>query len=235
MISILLWCWDRQKFIDHTLPKWLEQVGVDFEVVISAGPNIKLIDHPRVRYIIAYPPPKMGANYNALLKAAKGDTLVITQADIEVNDPHQLERMAAMCDDWTMVSEKFFKDGKRVLGTYLQFLMIKKRLVEEVGGWYEAYDCPAVAAHEDTDLMCRLLRKDLSLKFIETPEDKGVYHMHHGTPYSSEQYQLRVRNGNWIYHQRNPEGILALITKQISRHLRDKRHIQLTGMGYDRN
>jgi hypothetical protein len=235
MISVIFWCHDRQKHLDHVLPFWLKQEGVDYEIIVGCGPSIKLPDDKRIRRVEAPPPPKMGRVYNLLLQAAIGDTLLITQADLEVNDPHQLERMAAMCDDWTMVSEKFFKDGKRVLGTYLQFLMIKKHLVEEVGGWYEAYDCPAVAAHEDTDLMCRLLRKDLSLKFIETPEDKGVYHMHHGTPYSSEQYQLRVRNGNWIYHQRNPEGILALITKQISRHLRDKRHIQLTGMGYDRN
>jgi len=235
MISILIWCYSRQKFLDHTLPKWLEQTGVDYEIVIAAGPEVKRIDHPRVRYIDGPPPPKMGRAYNLLLEAAKGDTLLITQADMEVNDPNQLARMYARCNDFTMVSERFFKNGTREMGIFLQFMMVSKRRVIEVGGWAEVYDCPALAAHEDTDLMCRLLSAGLDLVWEETPEDKGVFHMHHGVPYDSDHYKMRIANGKAVFKLRNETGIISLVIKNFAKHMREKRRMQMIGDGYAEN
>jgi GT2 family glycosyltransferase len=234
-ISVILWCFSRGKELAHALPKWLKQEGVEYEVVIAAGPEIERIDHPRVRYIDGPPPPKMGRAYNLLTEAARGDTLLITQADMEVNDPHQLERMYRQSNALTLVSEKFIKHGKREMGIYLQFLMAPKAKILEVGGWAEIYDCPALAAHEDTDLMCRLLRAGMDLDFIETPEEIGVYHMHHEVDYYSWEYQERIKNGRAIFQMRNKEGIISLVIKQFAKHMREKRRVQMIGDGYVQN
>jgi glycosyltransferase involved in cell wall biosynthesis len=232
MISVLLWCYSRQNHLDLTLPKWLAQTGVDFELVIGCGPSIKLPDDKRIRRIEAPPPPKMGRAYNLLLEAANGDTLLVTQADMEVNDPEQLARMYAKSNYSTMVTEKFFKNGKRDSGIFLQFMMIPKQRVIDVGGWAEVYDCPALAAHEDTDLMCRLLTAGMDLIFFETPEDKGVYHIHHGTPYDSDHYKVRIANGKAVFNSRNKLGIISLVIKMFARHMREKREGKLMGSGY---
>ena len=224
MISVLIWNYSRHKEMAYCLPKWLEQVGVDYEIIIAAGPDIVRIDSPKCRYIPAYPPPKMGANYNALLQAAKGDKILVTQADMEVNDPEQLKRMADICRDGVMVSEKFFKEAQtgadgvlrpiRQPGIFLQFLMVTRKDLAEAGGWWEYWDCPAVAAHEDTDLICRLVRNGVELEWTETPEDKGVYHLHHSTPYLSASYAMRVKNGLHIYKERNPIPLLKMLIDQ---------------------
>ena len=223
MISVILWCYSRQEHLDLTLPKWLLQTGIDYEIIVGCGPSIKLPDDKRIRRVEAPPPPKMGKAYNQLLAEAKGDMILVTQADMEVNDPSQLANMYARANALTMVSERFFKNGKREMGIFLQFIMIPKDKLLEVGAWAEVYDCPALAAHEDTDLMCRLLRSGMDLQFMETPEDIGVYHIDHPTPYESEVYKMRIANGKAVFKMRNETGIISLVIKNFAMHMRNKR------------
>lgn len=225
MISVIFWCYSRQEHLNAVLPKWLEQQGVDYEIVIGCGPDIKLPDDKRIVRIAAPPPPKMGRAYNLLLAKAKGEILLITQCDLEVNDPLQLVRMTEYLKPRTIVSERFFKDGNRQAGCFLQFLMARKADIEAVGAWYEAYDCPCYVGHEDSDLIARLLESGINLKLIETPGDRGVYHIHHAQNhiFGNDILADRIKNGKALYGSRHDTGVLSLYVKQFARNMREMR------------
>jgi hypothetical protein len=74
----------------------------------------------------------------------------------------------------------------------------------------------------------------MDLIFFETPEDKGVYHIHHGTPYGSDEYKVRIANGKSVFNSRNKLGIISLVIKMFARHMREKREARLIGGGYDK-
>lgn len=220
MISVITWCYSRQEMLNITLPKWTTQKGVDYELVVGIGPNICVPPLGATNVQIIDTPDKLFCNsYNKLVSHAKGDTLLITQCDMEVNSDTQLKRMYELCNDRTMVTEKFFKDGKRDNGIYAQFLMVKKQSYTKVGGFCELYDNPESGAHEDSDLVASLLELGIDIKMISTPKEEGVYHIDHPRPdYINDKVMLkRLAKGREIFNSRHKMGIMALYAKQIMR------------------
>lgn len=176
MISVLTWTYNWQKMVDMTVPKWLNQEGVEYEIVVGCPPEIDL---PKgVRRIDITTRGKCEA-YNILIDAAKGEMLLLTQIDMEVNDPTQLKRMLGEWEEGVMVTEKFFKDGKRDKGMFHQFMLIAKKDIEKVGKCDIAFDSPDMYAYEDSDLIARLLENGIKYKHTETEPDNGVYHIDH--------------------------------------------------------
>jgi hypothetical protein len=220
-VSVLTWCFSRQEMLDITLPKWLDQTGTDFEIICGVGPDIiipfvgRQLDY-RLE-IVNTPNLKMCESYNAMLKQSTGDILLITQCDMELNSPTQLKRMSELCDERTMVTEKFFNKGKRDKGVYLQCMMVYKSAVERAGGWCELYDNPESAAHEDADLVATMLEQGMKFKHIETPKDEGVYHLDHPRPdYINDPVMLkRLAKGYAIYKSRHEYDLPVLYYKQM--------------------
>lgn len=240
MISVMFLCYGdskgvRQGILDTTLPGWLKQEGVEYEIVVGKGPSIKLPEHPRLRYIniidakgnwdsVNIPQSIYCRAHNQLWRACKGEILLTTQADIQVNSPTQLKRMLEKCERTTMVTEKFFKKGARDHGLFLQCCMVYKDAIDMAGGWCELYDNPNIAACEDGDLVATMLEQGMNIAHTETPEEEGVYHIDHPMPdYFTEPFRSRVINGQKLFDSRHKQGLTALYTKQFIRNLMAKR------------
>ena len=224
LISVLIYCYSRQKHLDLTLPKWVDQEGVDYEVIVGKGPGIGVPEHPRVK-TIDIPQQRFNWAYNQILGAAKGEILLITQCDMEVNSKTQLKRMYDTWNPRRMVTEKFFKDGKRDNGLYLQFMMVAKEAVVKAGGWCELYDNPETAAHEDADLVATMLENGLDIYHTETAEEEGVYHINHPRPdyHGDPTMVIRLKKGKELFDSRHKQGIMALYARQFARMLMQKR------------
>lgn len=224
MISVLTWCYSRQDMLDITLPLILKQEGVEFEVIVGHGPDIVLPNHPKVRGV---PTPVLSITkaYNLMLREAKGDTLFITQCDMQITSPTQLKRMYDKMDGRNIVTEKFFKQGKRDIGVYLQCCMARKEDVVKAGGWCEGFDDVNTAAYEDADLVASLLENGLNIDHLETPADEGVYHIDHPRPdYEHDPVLLkRLAAGKALFWSRHKEGIMSLYGKQVARALMQRR------------
>lgn len=65
----------------------------------------------------------------------------------------------------------------------------------------------------------------MDIKILETPEDEGVYHIHHPRPdYAGDPVMVkRIAKGREIFNSRHKEGIMALYAKQIVRNQVKKR------------
>ena len=226
MISVLTWSYNRQKMFDITLPLWLKQEGVDFEVIAGHGPEVKVIPDSRIKPVYT-PDLAMCKAYNDMLAVASGDMILITQADMQVNSPTQLKRMLDNWSPYTMVTERFFKDGKRDCGMYLQFMLVAKEDIIKAGGWHEEYDKGSYA-YEDTDFVACMLENGLNFNIIETPEDEGVYHIHHERPdLNDERIKTRIAKARAIYDSRHKDTIMGLYAKQIGLMLTKKRAGQI--------
>lgn len=224
LISVLTWCHSRQETLNKTLPLWLKQEGVDYEIVLGHGPDIKFKFHPKIKPVPT-PNCKMCESYNKMLREARGELLLITQCDMEVTDTSQLKRMAQRWYPGAMVSEKCFKAGRRDPGIYLLFLLIAKKDIEDIGGWCELYDGPDTLAHEDSDMIASLLEKGIQFEFMETPPESAVYHLDHPRPdYNGDPVlAAKVAHGFEIYNSRhNRKSVLELFVKQFSRRLIQK-------------
>jgi hypothetical protein len=220
MISILSWCFSRQKMLNHTLPGWLKQEDVDFEVILGIGPDINISDaicNPIGGKVhkVQTPDLKMGKSYNAMLKAAHGDMLLITQSDMEINSHTQLKRMLDIWEPGVMVNEVFMKEGKRFAPpVFLQCMLVEKALVEKAGAWDEFYDDGY--AYEDSSLVSRMLEAGGRFKFITTTEEEGVYHIDHPKPLITDQaVNDRLMRNKAYYHAHHKESIMELYAKGI--------------------
>ena len=178
MISVILWCRGRQEMLDHTLPKWLGQTGVDYEIVIGCGQGVSVFPNPRV-FTVDCGNDGLCKSVNRVIRASKGDLLLLADCDMEVNSPTQLARMLAAWAPHKMVTEKFFRDGKRDMGLFRQFMLVSKAAVLSVGGYCELYDDPTMYGFEDSELVCALFESGLRYEIMETPEDEAVYHVDH--------------------------------------------------------
>jgi hypothetical protein len=222
-ISVLIWCLTRQEMLNITLPRWLKQEGVDYEIILGHGKDIKWQPHPLIKPVLTdYDPTvnlKMCASYNAMLRAATGNILLYTQADMEVNSPTQLKRMLDLWSPGVMVQEKFFKNNKRDAGIYMQFLMVEKSAVEKIGGMCELYDSPDIVSHSDGDFMACLLKEGLTFKWLETGEADGggVYHIPHEVMDTKDPETARkIAIGFALHKSRHPEGgIMELFCRQL--------------------
>lgn len=243
MISILIWCYSRQQHLDQTLPRWLEQTGTAFEVILGHGPDIRWPADPR---IIPVPTTnKMAAAYNTMLSAARGSLLLLTQADMLASTDDVLKRMAYRWKPGMMVLDVHYRQLE--LGGLwheqngffsLQLLLLAKQDVITAGGWWPGWDDPRVCAHEDGDLTCRLLERGLVYQFMETPLERGVHHIYHDRPlYHMERtkrgkpnpYYKRAQAGQFVFWKRhNREIIRQLVEAQFVK-LRLQREIGMTG------
>jgi glycosyltransferase involved in cell wall biosynthesis len=223
-VSVLNWCYSRQEMLDITLPLWLKQEGVDFEIVLGVGPDIKVPDDPRI-VIVPTPTIKLVEAYNIILSKAKGDLCLITQSDIQVNSPTQIKRMVDKWNGHNVITELFFKKGARDSGMYMQCCLVAKKELEKIGGWCEGYGCPALAAHEDGDIMASFLENGLDLDHTETPADEGVYHIDHPMPdYVSDPVMLtRLANARELFWSRHKKGVMELYARQAVRRVMGRR------------
>ena len=226
-VSVLTWCYSRQEMLDITLPLLMQQEGIDYEVIVGRGPEIKVPQHWTPPIIKTTVTEKCAINkaYNQMMACAKGDILLITQCDMQFNSPFQIKRMLDKWHGRNMVTEKFFKNGGRDPGLYLQCCLVAKADIEKVGGWCEEYDDPGMAAHEDADLIARLLKSGLDLDHTEASAEEGVYHIEHPKPdYHSDPVILaRLAKAKALFDSRNKEGVHHLYTKQFIRHMMSKK------------
>lgn len=233
MISVINWCHSRQAELDITLPLLLKQEGVEYEIIMVVGPDINTpekFDHPVIKRVHDGQDASKGLNiakaYNLGAKVASGDTLFLTQCDMQINSPTQLKRMYELLNGNNVVTEKFFKKGQRDPGTYLQCCMVRKEHYDKAGGIYEGYGYPADnAGHEDGDLMATWLEMGLDLDHTETDLDEGVYHIDHPMPdyLNDPDMKRKLENAKKIFWSRHKEGVLSLYGKQVARRLMARR------------
>ena len=220
MISVITMCYDRQHFLDVTLPRWLTiPKDIEYEVVVCHGPNIELPDDPKIKSVLI-DGPQMNRAYNKGIYASKYDTLLFTQSDIIIHDPHQIKRMADMHMPSLVVTDRIVKYGVRDPGIYMYMTMVSKDKVLEVGGWPECYDGGDTYAFEDADLMASLLKNGMYLKIVQSPDALAANHIDHLRPdYNSQELIDRLAAGRKLYKSRHPVGIEALFAKQMARNM----------------
>jgi len=155
------------------------------------------------------------------LKEAKGEILLIVQCDIEFGSKSQISRMLDIKHDNNVVTELFFKDGRRDCGMYLQCCMVSKKHMEQIGGWHEGFSGPDMCAHEDADVMASLLELGLDLDHTETPKDHGVFHLDHPRPdYEGDPNLIRrLANAKKLFWSRHKQGVMDLYAKQMVRRM----------------
>lgn len=219
MISILLLNVGRPEMYPLTMPKWLAQEGVEFEIIYGHGPEVPVPDDPRVKPI-QIDSFAMCANYNRLLAEAKGEFLLITQSDMEVNDPRQLAKMAEAWEPGRMVTERFIKDGKRDCGIFLQFMYIKR---DDFVPWCEEYDAPGLYGCEDSDTVCRLLRKGMRYRILSNTDDLAVRHIWHPSPdYGIKENMDKVLRAKEILFKRQGSGIYKIFAEEFTKQIMEK-------------
>lgn len=220
MISVLMQCFSRQAHLDETLPLWLKQEGVEYEICVARGPEVKVPEHwahPAIRTTFAESV-KICKAYNNMIAMAKGDKLLFTQCDFKVYSPTQLKRMEEMWSPGTIVSERVFINGQRTPGIFLHCTLVEKSAIEKAGGLCELFDADDVAAHEDSDLVATLLENGLNFKWLETPADEGVWHIPHDRPdYHTDPVMLaKLKRGKEIYDRRHEKTVLELYARQFA-------------------
>lgn len=220
MISILLLNVGRPEMVPLTMPKWLAQEG-DFEIIYGHGPGVPVPLDPRIKPV-AIDSFHMCANYNRLLAEAKGEFLLVTQSDMEVNDPRQLVKMAEAWKPGYMVTERFIKDGVRDCGHFIQFMYIKR---EDFIPWCEDYDAPGLYGCEDSDIVIRLLRKGLKYKILESPDDTAVRHIWHPSPdYGIPENMAMVVRAKELLFSKHGAGIYTVFAQEFARMMMEKSH-----------
>ena len=218
MISVIIWCGSMQSMLDATLKTWMNQVDVDYEIIIGYGPGIKIPVTDKRITLVHTPDMNLCRAYNMLVEAAHGDILCITYCDMQINSNTQLKRML---DKWTprvMVTDKVFRNGKRIEypPVFFDMSMVSKEAIQKAGGWCELFVGPDVWGHEDGDLVATMLEQGMTFEFIETPDEEAVYHITHPSPNLNDPaIKARMNKGKEIFHSRHPEGIMALYAKQL--------------------
>ena len=191
----------KQKDIDHTLPLVLGQQGVDLEVVLVTDSTLKVPNNDRLRVI------RMPGNFdfidwfNTGLKAAKGNVVLIYQPDMEINNPRLLRNMLDKLEAGFMVSEQFFKKGKRTSGIWCQLLMLYASDLAKAGYYHEGYK--GLVSFEDSDLMATLMENGLFLKTIVQDEEYATFHIDHPTNYDEPQVLELIHKARKVYESRH--------------------------------
>lgn len=218
MISIVVACSkSKQDMADITIPLWLGQKGVDFELVIATEDGLKLPEDKRIRRVpmVAHTAGFcLMCSMNNAIAAAKGDVLYMTQIDMEANNDHLLRNMLTMLRPDHMVSERFFKDGKRHSGLFLQALLVPKNEVVKAGG-FDTRFC-GLYAWEDTMLMARLLSSGCWLDFLIQDEEYATHHLPHPRP-SMEDPDIRDRHekARAVYDSEFKVPMLMIFYRQL--------------------
>lgn len=220
-ISVVFLAWSRQDILDITLPLWTQQRGVDYEVVVAHGPDAKIPIHPRIRGVLVdhccYT-----HGTNAAIAASKGDVVLLTQADLELNSCHHLLNMLRMLKPGHMVSHKHFNEGKRHSGIYAHCLMVHKQDIIDIGGGFDVAFCPLnkMYAFDDAALVSSLLERGIQLDFHSADSDHSMHHIAHPRPdVTSKDTKARWCKARDHYVATHPVPLLVLYAKQfLARH-----------------
>jgi glycosyltransferase involved in cell wall biosynthesis len=216
MISVLTWTHNWQDMLDKTIPGWLMQQDVDFEIIIGHSSAIVIPTHPKIKGVLIEGKGKCAA-YNKLIDAASGDLLLLTQIDMQVNSKTQLKRMLDKWEPGVAVTERFFNIDRRVNGIFLQCMLVEKSRVELAGKCCEDYDAPSMYAYEDSDLSASLQETGVRIVSIDTPMEDGVYHLpHKKVDLSDPVIQGRMKNAHDLYYSRHKETVgMNFIRSQV--------------------
>lgn len=183
MISIVMPYWDRQEAANKAL-RMLARLYSGIEVVIVDDGNkvpfvmpVTNLDYQIVRLPLKDGPKNPSTCFNAGVKAAKHDIIVLTNPEILhatailgamvkelANNPRNYVLAATYCPDeerWHCHSK--YKVPENPAGTGLHFCaMLTRQLYEDAGGFDEAYRDGA--GYEDNDFINRLLA--VGAKFV---------------------------------------------------------------------
>lgn len=201
----------KQDMADSTIPEWLKQRDVDFEVILVTD-EIVLPEHKNLRIIRPGTPFDFIKWYNLGFKEAKGNVIVITQIDMEVNHDHMLFNMFSKLEPGHMVSERFWKNDRRVSGLFCQMLMVWKKDLMKVGGYNEEF-C-GLCAWEDNYLMSALMENGVLLDLVSFDKEYATHHLWHATNYESPESIALQTKAKAIFDKRFSRSLLLTYARQ---------------------
>jgi hypothetical protein len=210
----------RQGDAEYTIPRWLDQAGIDLEVILVTD-AINYPAHPRLRILDPGIPFDFIRWYNLGFKAARGEVILITQCDIEVNNKHLLFNMLRHLRPGYMVSERFFKKGKRSEGLWCQLLMLYAEDLQRAGYYHEGY-C-GLCSFEDSDLMATLLENGLYLDLYSQDEDYASFHIDHPTNYTDPTILKLIDKAQDVYNSRHKHPYLTVWAQSLINERRARR------------
>lgn len=190
MISVILCCYSKQDFLNQTLPNWLSQQGVHFEIVLVHGPDVKVKRNPLVNIVEYEGKWGLCKGYNLALSKARGDILLITQSDMLLNNNQQIKKMYEVYKPDRMVKERDFP--------FLHLCMVSKEAVIKAGGWHEPYD--ELYAYEDTDLVATLIEQGIKNYYLDSGE---VVHIKHDRGEITDEMRERYAKSKALFESRH--------------------------------
>lgn len=204
---------ERADILDFTLAQWLDQKNCgEFEVLIVSD-KTDIPAHPRLRVITPVGPYNFVMWYNQVLREAKGDYILITQPDLEVNSHNHIRNMQALITPANMVSERFWKNGKRSSGMFCQMLLLSAADLKQAGYFYEGFT--DLISCEDTDLVSTLIENGTILDFYLPDEEWASHHVPHATNYEDPEVAESIRKANRLYTFRHKISLKQLYAKQF--------------------
>lgn len=223
MVSVLLLNIGRPEMAPLTMPKWLAQEGVEFEIIYGHGPAVPVPLDPRIKPVL-FEKFAMAKCYNRLLEGAKGEFILISQSDMEVNDTRQIAKMLEAWKPGYMVTERFIKNDQRDAGIFIQFMLIRREDFIRAGGWCEEYDSPDLYGCEDSDVVCRLIKSGMKYKILESPDDTAVRHIWHPSPDLSDPVvRAKIDRARELLFRRQGGGIYGIFAREFARMMMEKR------------
>jgi hypothetical protein len=212
-ITIVSCCYSRADGIREALPSWLAQEGVDFDIVIVAGPEINRVTHPNITYIDWPVTPFNGTciGWNEGYKAARGPLIYTAYSDMVLQDKRYLARFLAHYKPNRIVNRQAIRpDGSLDIGVWGYGVLTSKELLERSGGWDTRYD--GGYAWEDAHFMHAMVRAGGELVILKAlPPDLGLRHVDHPSARDMADWNDKYVRNKRIYNSSFPnETIMGL-------------------------
>jgi len=224
IVSVIISCYSRQEMIDKTLPAWLKQEDIRYEVILGVGPDIVVPggeDQPNLR-VIRWTKEDVCDNsgvfslirgQNNLLKQARGRFVLTTYSDMLINSDTQIRDMVNL---WSanknmvkrVVSARHYGGGYRHSGIFCHCLLVERDELNAIGGWYNGY--VGTYAHEDSELMATLIERGNRIVFYSQSPEEGVHHIDHAHPHP-DTYKDKFEASKAIYASRHKYTITQLV------------------------
>lgn len=208
MINVLIPCYSRQEQLNAILPMWLKQRGVEYSVIVGAGPDVVVPEHERVKVVrySKYPITGLASLMNPLIDAADGDILCFVHGDMQAKTTGVLSAMLDRLTDRAMVTCGYINsDGEYCSGAWTHILMADKTLVVQAGKWDPAYD--GGIGWEDADFLTRMA--NLGCFYEQVKLDKPPVHLPHVSCHKLDGAMDRYMRNKRIYNKRWGKGILG--------------------------
>lgn len=213
MITIVSTCYSREDGLREALPSWLAQEGVDFDIVIVAGPSIERIQDKRVTWV-DWPTKEFNGccvGWNVGYKAARGPLIYTAYSDMVLQDKRYLARFLAHYGPNRIVNRQAIRpDGSLDIGVWGYGVLTSKELLERSGGWDERYD--GGYAWEDAHFMHAMVRAGGDLVILKPlPTNLGLRHVDHPTVREANDFNEKYVRNKRIYNSSFPnETIMGL-------------------------